>query len=123
MPQSLLTTLLDPSAFLPILIAWTTWELNTCMAMFISTTTLHVTYSATSIYSAPQHKVKRTTGEQHSRKLSSMVGLAGGKPTILVIPTIGRQTSSVTEVADEEVCLCINLFLRLLISLLLAEGC
>lgn len=107
--QSLLTTLLDPLAFLPTLTAWT-WELNTCTAMFISTTTLHATDSATSIYSVPQHKVKHTMDEKHSKTGGGMLKLTGGKPMLSVNSATAKQTSSIIEVADNEVCLHINLF-------------
>ena len=54
-------------------------------------------------HSEPKTKLKLITGAQHSTALSGKVGLAGGKPTIIISPTATKSTSTTTEVADEEV--------------------
>ncbi len=54
-------------------------------------------------YGEPQQKLKRTVGEQRSKVSGTTVGVAGGKPTASVHATIGKVTSSATEVADDEV--------------------
>jgi hypothetical protein len=97
----------DPSGFLPI--ATTTCEPNICTTMFISTS--HDTNSATSIplgHSAPQQKVKRTVGEQHSTSFGGTFGMSGGNPAALLTSATGESTSSATEVADDEVGFCVS---------------
>jgi hypothetical protein len=81
--------------------------------------------SATSLplgHNAPQHKVKRTVGEQHFTSFGSTFGVSGGNPTALFTSATGESTSPATEVADDEVGLCIPYFWRLLNDSLLTQG-
>jgi len=76
------------------------------MSVFIYTTACD-TYSVTSLplgYSEPQRKMKCIVGKQHTSAVGAILGLAGGKPTASVNATTGRSTSSMAEVADDEVC-------------------
>jgi len=52
-------------------------------------------------------------GEQRSTSFGGTFGMTGGKPTALVNSTAGKLTSSMTEVADDEV-QCDFIFSRLL---------
>jgi len=65
--------------------------------------------------------VKRIIGEQRSTIFGALVGLAGGKPTASANATVGKKASSVTEVADDEVCL-LNLILDITEYFLLTQG-
>jgi len=53
-------------------------------------------------------------GKQHSSSFGSTLGVAGGNPMASVNATMGKSTSSTTEVTDDEVCLCGILFSKLL---------
>ncbi|KAF8227238.1 hypothetical protein L208DRAFT_1379885 [Tricholoma matsutake] len=64
---------------------------------------LHTEYLISWGYDQPNVKFKLIRSNEHSKNVTALFGLEGGKPTATVSYAAGKLTSTTTEIADDEV--------------------